>query len=144
MLELLSCQTFCQIFFYNGGHTASFWIQPRPTTHFWRENFGIFFFKIFIALMAPTFVFLPELLIAKVQYITLWTVKLDMDPRGLSLAQMANFWAHGHVTGGYFWNWSQIILLQIDGFLQRLDLKYHPSSVFSNPHILILRKKIDY
>ena len=60
--------------------------------------------------------------------ITLWTVKVDMDPGGLWWAQGSNFWAHEHATalGGTFEIGTQIILLQIDGFLQRLDLKVSP------------------
>ena len=69
-------------------------------------------------------------MIAKVQNITLWTMKVEMDPGGLWWAQGANSWAHGYAHGRVVHTFeigTQIILLQIDGFLQRLDVKYHLS-----------------
>ena len=67
--------------------------------------------------------FSHEPLKAKIQIITFWTVNLDMDSRGPWWAQGPNFWAHGHPPRGTLETGTQIILLQIDGFLYRLDLK---------------------
>ena len=74
-------------------------------------------------------------LIAKVQNITFWTVKPDIDPGGPSLGPI------DMPTGGSFEIGTQIILIKIDRFLRGWILSI---TSFKNQHATIRKKEYPY
>ena len=100
----------------NSFHTRP--IFDVKILEFW-NFFSSKFLLIDSPLMTPATIF---------SHMKFWILKKNPDASNFWRSPK-NFkiWVIWHALEEYFWNWYTNHFLEIDGFLQRLDLKYHPS-----------------